>query len=309
MLEADVYEPMSNWMKTKFGLEWSKTTHENPCIVVHDEGERAEVDICLGKHKKNQLELTDVIHVKTKDNLQHKKDRYELLGKAGLTLSGAKKVWLGIEKSTYQSIIHGLSKDLGIITYEEKGNNTVSFTVKKDAKEVIPKFDKDTQELINQKFGKIVETSQSVFVCSMFKDNWDICKKHKLWGVPETSSAAISAIKRSKPGDIILFRINKGPDYIAMWMITSKPFEDKNGGPWKFENSNESRNFLWQVKMHPLLTEEFQNPVKLRYTSKGMDEETKITTKSYMSGMVEITNSQFRIISKKLIDSNLSQLN
>ena len=301
---------MSNWMKTKFQLEWSKITHENPCVIVDEEGETAEVDIILGKHKKNQLEITDVIHVKTKDNLQHKKDRYELLGKAGLTLSGAKKVWLCIEKSTYTSVIHGLAEELGIITYEEKGNNAaVGFTVKKDAKEVTPKFDKDTQELINQKFGKIVETSQSIFVCSMFKDNWDICKRHKLWGVPETSSAAISAIKRSKPGDIILFRINKGPDYIAMWMITSKSFEDKKGGPWKRENLDEGRNFVWQVKMHPLLVDEFENPVKLKYKSKGIDEETRITTKSYMSGMVEITNSQYRIISKKLIDANLSQLN
>ena len=39
-----------------------------------------------------------------------------------------------------------------------------------------------------------------------------------------------------------------------------------------------------------------------------MDEETGITTKFYMSGMAEITDVQYKIIAKKLIDSNLDQL-
>jgi len=142
----------------------------------------------------------------------------------------------------------------------------------------------------------------------MNQDNWGICKQHKLWGVPEKSGPAESAIKRAKPGDIILFRLNKGPDYVAIWMVTSEPFEDKQGGPWKKQNPNETRNFLWQVKMHPLLVEEFSNNVKLSYVS-GMNKETGITTKLYMSGMVEITDSLYKIISKKLIDTNLKQLN
>jgi len=90
-------------------------------------------------------------------------------------------------------------------------------------------------------------------------------------------------------------------------MVTSKPFDDKNGGPWKLENPNEQRSFFWQVKMHPMLAEEFENNVKLQYTQ-GMDKETGITTKSYMSGMVEITDTQYKIIAKKLIDANLNQL-
>jgi len=308
LLEYDVYEPMSNWMKNKLSLEWSKIAHENPCGVVDDEGERAEVDICLGIHRKNQLELTDVIHVKTKDNLQHKTARYELLGKAGLTLSGVKRVWLGVEKSTYRNVLNGLNDKLGVIIYEEKGNNAVSFAVKKEAKDVSPKYNKETQEIVNKKFGKIVETAQNVFICSMNQDNWGICKSHRLWGVPEKAGAAESAIKRTKPGDILIFRLNKGPDFVAMWMITSKPFEDKKGGPWKLENPNERRNFVWQVKMHPLLMEEFQNNVKLKYPN-GINKETGITPKSYMSGMVEITDARYKIISKKLIDANLDQLN
>ena len=299
---------MSNWMKTKFRLEWSEITHENPCVIVDDEGETAEVDIILGKHRKNQLELTDVIHVKTKDNLQHKTDRYELLGKAGLTLSGAKRVWLGVELSTYRSVMNGLNEKLGVITYVERGNSATSFTVKKEAKEVSPKYNKETQDIVNKKFGKLVETAQNVFICSMNQDNWGICKRHRLWGVPEKAGAAEASIKRTKPGDVLLFRLNKGPDFVAMWMVTSKPFEDKKGGPWKLENSNEIRNFVWQVKMHPLLNEDFENNVKLKYTN-GMDKETGITTKSYMSGMVEITDQQYRILSKKLIDANLTQLN
>jgi hypothetical protein len=50
--------------------------------------------------------------------------------------------------------------------------------------------------------------------------------------------------------------------------------------------------------MHPILVEEFHNPVKLKYTN-GMDVETGITTKSYMSGMFEITDTQYKIIAKK----------
>ena len=175
-----------------------------------------------------------------------------------------------------------------------------------------PKYSKQTLEIINRKFGKLIETSQNIFVCSMNQNNWGICKHHKLWGVPEKSGAGESVLRRSKPGDILLFRLNREKknfrDYVAMWMVTSLPFEDKTGGPWKKENRAEVRNFVWQVKMYPILVEEFQNNVKLSYTSKGMDKETDITTKSYMSGMVEITDIQYKIIAKKLIDSNLKQL-
>jgi len=63
MLESDVYGPLANWMKTHFSLEWAKTTHENPCIVFNEEREVAEVDLILGNHKMNELNLTDVSHV------------------------------------------------------------------------------------------------------------------------------------------------------------------------------------------------------------------------------------------------------
>jgi hypothetical protein len=38
MLESDVYGFLANWMKTEFNLEWAKTTHENPSIIVGDGG-------------------------------------------------------------------------------------------------------------------------------------------------------------------------------------------------------------------------------------------------------------------------------
>ena len=166
---------------------------------------------------------------------------------------------------------------------------------------------RETNSIVNQKFGIVVDTTPNFFVCSMFKESWSICEKHKLWGVPENSTAATSAIKRVKPGDYLIFRLNKGPDYTAIWLVTSKPFEDEKGGPWKIENSNETRNFIWQVKMHPVLTEEFVNPVKLDYEN-GLNKETGIRTISYRSGMIEITYAQYKIISKKLIDNNLNQL-
>jgi hypothetical protein len=59
--------------------------------------------------------------------------------------------------------------------------------------------------------------------------------------------------------------------------------------------------------MHPMLVEEFENSLKLKYAN-GMDQETGITTKFYMSGMAEITDVQYKIIAKKLVDLNLHQL-
>lgn len=228
MLETDSYEPLSNWFKTKYNLDWSKIAHENPCVVFNREDEVAEVDICLGMHKKNQLDLTDIIHVKTKANLQNKKERYQLLGKAQYTLSGAQKVWIAVEKTTFNLVREGVDPAIGIITYDEKGNNAINFTVRHEPKRTdSPKYDKQTQELVNKKFGKLVETAQNIFICSVTQDNWDICKRHKLWGIHAKSTAAESALRRTKPGDIMLFRINKGTDFVAMWMVTSKPFEDK----------------------------------------------------------------------------------
>jgi predicted RNA-binding protein len=309
MLESDVYGPLANWMKTHFNLEWAKTTHENPCIIFNDDREIAEVDLILGNHKMNQLNMTDVVHVKTKENLQQKKDRYELIGKSRFTLGGAPRVWLAIENSTYRSISHGLEPSIGIITYEDKGKLASGFMVKKEPERTdTPMYLKETQQLINQKFGTIIETSQYIFVCSLSKEKWEICKQHKLWGVPEKATAAESALRRAKPWDILLFRINGGPDYVAIWMVTSKPFVDNDGGPWRRENPTEKRNFVLQVKMHPMLVEQFKNTVKLQYPN-GMNQETGITTKFYMSGMAEITDVQYKIIAKKIIDLNLDQLN
>jgi len=59
-------------------------------------------------------------------------------------------------------------------------------------------------------------------------------------------------------------------------MVTSKPIEYKDGGPWKREN-DEDRNFVLQVKMYPILVEEFGNAIKLKYTN-GMDQKNGITT-------------------------------
>lgn len=308
MLESDVYGPLANWMKNHFNLEWAEITHENPCVIFNDEREIAEVDLILGNHKANLLNMTDVVHVKTRENLQQKKDRYELIGKSRFTLGGAPRVWLAIENSTYRLISLGLDTAIGIITYEHTNKIASGFMVKKEPLRTdTPLYLKETQQLINQKFGKIIETSQYIFVCSLSKENWEICKRHKLWGVPEKAKAAESALKRAKPWDLLLFRVNGGPDYVSVWMVTSKPFIDNSGGPWKKENPAESRNFTFQVKMHPMLVEEFENSAKLKYT-KGMDAETGITTKFYMSGMAEITDVQYKIIAKKLVDLNLPQL-
>ena len=40
----------------------------------------------------NKVHMTDVVHVKTKENLQQKKDRYELIEKARFTLGIAPRV-------------------------------------------------------------------------------------------------------------------------------------------------------------------------------------------------------------------------
>ena len=315
MNEVDVYKPLASWFKQQRKLEWSEITHENPCIVFNEDDEKAEVDVCLGKHDKKNLELMDVIHVKTRDNLQGKKDRYQLIGKAKLTLAGVENVWLAVEKSTYNTFRDGLDNDIGVITYEEKGDIPTNFSIRKEPQRTDKtKFSKETQDLCKKKFGTVIESKQNVFLCSMHDDNWDICVKHKLWGVPETSLAAISAISRSKPGDILLFRLNKGKknkkvweEFVSIWIVTSKAQQVIDGGPWKKENPDETRKFVWQVKMHPVYCERFSNSVQLNYP-KGMDQETGLTTKMYWSGMVEITDTQYQIISKRLIEANLKEL-
>jgi len=184
MLELDVYEPLANWLKTELNLEWAEVTHENPCIFFNDADDKAEVDLILGNHKRTELILTDVVHVKTKVNLKQKKDRYELLGKTRCTLNGAPKVWVAIEKSTYGEIANELDIAIGIITYDESGKIASQFRIKRQPiRSDKPKYLIETQHLINRKFSKIVETSQYVFVCSLDRKNWEICKRHKLWGL------------------------------------------------------------------------------------------------------------------------------
>jgi len=61
MNEVDVYKPLANWFKQQRKLEWSEITHENPCIVFNEDDEKAEVDVCLGKHnKKNPTRLCNL---------------------------------------------------------------------------------------------------------------------------------------------------------------------------------------------------------------------------------------------------------
>ncbi len=307
MLEIDVYEPLSNWFTTKYELEWHQITHENPCIIFNHDDEKAEVDICFGNKKAKNLILTDAIHVKTKSNLRTKQERFELLGKAGITLAGINRVWIAIEKSTLNSFKDGINEKLGIITYEEEKGKAIRFTIKKEPENnTKPVFERDTQTLFNKKFQKITYLTQNFFLCSLNADNWKICMDYKLWGVPDNSHAARSALRRAKPGDLIVFRLN-GVDFIALWMIISSSFEDSKGGPWKIHNHLEKRNFSLQIKIHPLLGRMFENRVKLSYP-KGINNETGFTTKMYLSGMVQISENQYKTIARKLIDANLKQL-
>ena len=229
------------------------------------------------------------------------------MGKAGLTLAGAKNVWLAIEKSTLKTFKDGINEKIGIITYEEKNNRAINFTIKTEPKRNdLPKYFRETQKFFYKKFHAKIEQTQNFFLCSMNADNWKISRDHKLWGVTDDSTAAKSALKRAKPGDMIVFRLN-GIDFIAIWMVVDTPKNDPSGGPWKKENPNEFRDFKLQVKIHPFLGRRFKEPVKLSYP-KGINKETGFITKMYMSGMVQITEAQYKIISKKLIEHNLKQL-
>ena len=312
MREEDVYLPLSFWMEKNRGFDWYRITHENPCLIFNEEEERAEADVCLGFYKGKQLVLTDAIHVKTKDNLKNKTERYQLLGKAKATLNSIRNIWLAIEKSSYSVLKDSIDEKIGIIVYTESNDSAGSFTIKKEPqRNDVPLFQKETQVFFDEKFGPEIRASRDIFICSMDKINWPICIKHKLWGVPKGASQGESAIQRAKPGDILLFRLVKDRGekigFVGIWMVTSLPFKDENGGPWKNENPGENRDFIWQVRMYPMLVNAFNNPFDLDYP-KNFNKETGIHTKMYMAGMVRINDLQYKIISQQLIEKNLNQL-
>jgi hypothetical protein len=111
------------------------------------------------------------------------KKRYQLLGKTRFTLGCAPRVWIAIEHSTYRGLVEGLDLSIGIITYGDKGDKASNFIIKCEPKRPEPpKYLMETQDLINKKFSTIIETSQNIFVCSVNRDNLEICKKYRIWG-------------------------------------------------------------------------------------------------------------------------------
>lgn len=314
MKEEDVYNELGQWLQNKKNLEWHKTTHLNRFIMYSEDDDMLEPDICLGKIKGQNYELTDVIHVKTKDNLKSSGQRFELVGKANFSIKGVKKTWIAIDESSFWIVKTGLHNEVGIMTYKEKNSYPRDFQIKKDAIEIEkPKFFKETQRLFNEKFGQEIKASQRFFITSMDKENWPICKNYRLWGVPENGPGE-SVIKQAKPSDLILVRLNKGRTkpygkfgFVAIWMVVSEPFSDPNGGPWKNNNTKERRNFNWQVKIFPILVDEFETPIDLHYVN-GVDDETKIASRAYKPGMLKISETVYKILSKRLVEKNLSQL-
>jgi len=312
--EEEVYDDLGEWFKDQKSLAWYKVTHLNHFITYTEQKDILEPDICYGTSKGQKFVLTDAIHVKTKDNLRSSGPRFELGGKANHSLKGVRRVWIAIEDSSYWIIEGGLKDEVGIITYKEKNGKALNFQIKKEAQEnPKPKYEKETQELFNEKFGKEMKTLQSYYICSMERENWPTCKTERLWGVPKGNPAEI-IIQKMKLGDIILFRLNKGKGkpkgkfgFVGLYMVVSEPFEDPSGGPWKKDVSSETRDFNWQVKTHPFLVEEFENVIELNY-EKGMDPETGLTYKAYSSGTLKIKDIVYKIISKKLIESNQKQL-
>ena len=311
MDEEDVYEPLSNWCEKTFQVGWKENTHQKFWLVIHDDPERekAEADICFGLKKSKKHELTDIIHVKTKGNLKRQNDIWYLQSKAQDTLNASPRVWVAIEKASYSLIKDNLDKKIGIIVYDEVRGTATNFAIKRHAIDnTAPKFLKETNKFINEQLGKDNHTTPKFFVCSLTEESWNICVRDMLWAVHDNNPGAIGVIQRVKPGDFLLFRLRGNAEYVAAWITTdiARQFDPDDNDNWKAQDPKH-RNFIWRLRMSPLLVTRFDNAVNLDYES-HKNEETGLIMKAYMSGMLEIKRSVYDTIFQKLVAQNLDQL-
>ena len=177
MKEEDVYDPLIDFFEVTFNPNWSAITHLKHLIQISDNPERpkAEGDICFGAKKNKQYELSDLIHVKTKENLNNKENESrKLWAKAQQTLNGSPKVWIAIEKSSYTQIKEDLVKEIGIIIYHEVGNKATNFAIQREAIAVSPKFIKHTNKFINKELGPELDNVPKFFVCSLNENAYRI---------------------------------------------------------------------------------------------------------------------------------------
>lgn len=94
-------------------------------------------------------------------------------------------------------------------------------------------------------------------------------------------------------------------------MFTLSHLKERNispdGGPWKDEALGEDRDFTWQVRISPIIVEEFENPTKLSYEN-SVNPDTGISTGKYLSGMARISETQYRLVLQKMIENNMDQI-
>jgi predicted RNA-binding protein len=97
----------------------------------------------------------------------------------------------------------------------------------------------------------------TIWIASTNRNNWEIIKKKKLWGVPKRNK---NSIERSVPGDTILIFVrqeNAGDTILpsaitAAYEITSKPFEDQSEIFKKPPTMPGEEVFPYRVKLKPV---------------------------------------------------------
>jgi predicted RNA-binding protein len=107
----------------------------------------------------------------------------------------------------------------------------------------------------------------TIWIASTNRENWEVIKTKKLWGVPKRNK---KSIERSNPGDKILIfvRQEKAGDEIIPSAITgafeivSEPFEDESPVFKKPPTMPGEEFFPYRVKLKPV--EVFEEPLDFK---------------------------------------------
>jgi predicted RNA-binding protein len=97
---------------------------------------------------------------------------------------------------------------------------------------------------------------RNYWLCVTTKENWDILKKKKIWGVSKTNSEILN---RVKPGDYLIFYI-KGKTIGGVFEATSNPFIDSEK-IFDTKGFIENERFPNRIRLKPLVVPD--NPLKL----------------------------------------------
>ncbi|RLI82992.1 EVE domain-containing protein [Archaeoglobales archaeon] len=104
----------------------------------------------------------------------------------------------------------------------------------------------------------------SYWLCITTADNWEVIKKHKVWGVSKRYEKTISQVK---PGDVLIFYVMQTkekdkvlpPRIVGKAKVSSEVFRDSTK---IFKGYGKEQTFPLRVKLTDL--KEFQKPINFK---------------------------------------------